>query len=241
VIVRASKRVLKALEYRWAKTSGGRFSAWLRRRGCRVGQGVEWHGLRDISIDTTRPSLIEIGDNVCFTRGCTILTHGYDWFVLRNLYDEVVASSGEVRIGNNVFLGVWTVILKGVTIGDNCIIGACSMVNSSIPPNSVVGGNPARVICTIDEYYAKRRDAYIEEAKAYARSIKENLGRDPVPGDFWEEFPLFMRGDETMAGVPVSRQLGRSYERYRERHEPHYASFAAFLEDARVNRVSGKP
>lgn len=237
MIFRSPRRILKALEYRWARTSGTRFTAWLRKRGCRVGEGVQWHGLRDISIDTTRPSLIDIGSNVCFTRGCTLLTHGYDWFVLRNLYDEVIASSGRVRIGNNVFLGTWTVILKGVTIGDNCIIGACSMVNKSIPRDSVAGGNPARVICSIEEYYAKRKGQYIEEAKAYARSIKENLGRDPVPGDFWEEFPLFMRGDETLGGVPVARQLGRSYESYRRGHRPHYTSFAAFLEDAGVSSL----
>ena len=112
-------RIRTALEYRWAKSSSSRFTQWLRRKGCKVGEGVHWHGLRDISIDTTRPSLIEIGDDVCFTRGCTILTHGADWHVLRNVFGEVICSSGKVKIGHNVFVGVQTVILKGVTIGDN--------------------------------------------------------------------------------------------------------------------------
>ncbi len=232
VMLRLVKKTRCAIEHRWAKSSGERFTRWLRKKGCKVGEGVQWHGLRDISIDTTRPSLIEIGDNVCFTRGCTILTHGYDWFVLRNLYHEILCSSGKVRIGSNVFLGTWVVIVKGVTIGDNCIIGACSLVNKDVPSNSVAAGNPVKIVCSIEEYYQKRKKAYVEEAKAYARSIRENLGRDPVPADFWEEFPLFVKAGEMLEGVPVRRQLGPSYESYRRSHQPVYESLKAFLRDA---------
>lgn len=234
-----AKKVRDAIEYRLAKSSSDRFTRWLRRKGCKVGQAVQWHGLRDISIDTTRPSLVEIGNNVCFTRGCTILTHGYEWFVLRNLYSEVLCSSGRVRIGNNVFLGTWTVVLKGVTIGDNCIIGACSLVNNDVPSGSVAAGNPIKVICSIEEYYERRKRMYIEEAKAYARSILENLRRDPVPADFWEEFPLFMKAGETLEEVPVRRQLGPSYENYRQSHRPVYESFGAFLRDAGIEKRRG--
>jgi hypothetical protein len=94
MIVRLYKKIKNALEYRWAKSNGTRYTNWLRKKGCKVGDGVQWYGLKDISIDVTRPSLIEIGNNVCFTRGNTILTHGFDWFVLRNLYNEIIASSG---------------------------------------------------------------------------------------------------------------------------------------------------
>jgi len=225
---------VKSLQYRWAKRDSQRFVRWLRRRGCRVGEGVEFHGLQHISIDTTRPSLVEIGNNVVFTRGCVLLTHGYDWFVLRNLRGKVLCSSGRVRIGDNVFLGVNCVVLQGVTIGDNVILGAGSVVTRDIPSNSVAVGNPARVLCSIEEYCAKRETEYVEEAKEYARSIKENLRRDPVPADFWEEFPLFLKADETPEGVPVKRQLGCSYEEYRRTHRPRYESFTAFLEDAGV-------
>lgn len=212
--------------------SSKRFVNWLRQRGCKVGTGVEFHGLRDISIDTTRPSLVEIGNNVVFTRGCTILTHGYDWFVLKNLYDEVLASSGKVVIGNNVFLGLRTIILKGVTIGDNTIIGSGSVVTKNIPANSVAVGNPARVVCSIEDYFAKRKTEYVAEALAYARSIRENLNRDPVPADFWEEFPIFMQKEEVFEDIPVKRQLGKSYEHFRENHEPVYATFDEFIKSA---------
>jgi acetyltransferase-like isoleucine patch superfamily enzyme len=51
-----------------------------------------------------------------------------------------------VKIGNNVWLGVNSIVLKGVTIGDNSVIGAGSIVTSEIPPNAVAAGNPCRVI-----------------------------------------------------------------------------------------------
>ncbi len=225
-------RVVRAVDSRWARTSSERYARWLRRKGCAVGERVRFHGLRDISIDTTRPSLIDIGNDVCFTRGCTILTHGFDWFVLRNLYDEVIASSGAVKIGNNVFIGVGVVILKGVTIGDNCIIGAGAIVTSDIPSNSVAVGNPARPICSVEAYYRRRKDAYINEAKSYARSIREKTGCRPEPADFWEEFPLFSKGDEEIDGVPLRRQLGASYEHYVRHHQPEYESFEEFIRDA---------
>jgi acetyltransferase-like isoleucine patch superfamily enzyme len=232
------KKIINALKYHWAKSSEQRFTRWLRKKGCKIGEGVRWYGVRDIHVDTTRPSLIEIGNNVSFTRGCTIITHGADWHVLRNMYGEVIASSGRVMIGDNVFFGTCAVVLKGVRIGDNCIIGACSVVTKNIPSGSVAIGNPARVICTIEEYYHKRKRLYIDEAKMYARSIKENLGRNPVPADFWEEFPLFLKGGESIEGckVSVQYQLGSHYEKYRNFHQPPYENLEEFLRDAGVMR-----
>jgi maltose O-acetyltransferase len=55
-----------------------------------------------------------------------------------------------VTIGNNVWLGSRAMILKGVTIGDNSVVAAMSVVNQSIPDNCVAAGNPARVIRTIE-------------------------------------------------------------------------------------------
>ncbi|MBN2810098.1 MAG: acyltransferase [Deltaproteobacteria bacterium] len=220
------------IERRWAKTSSARFNAWLRKKGCTVGQGVRWFGLNNIFVDVTRPSLLEIGDNVCITSGCVILTHGYDWFVLKNLYHELLASSGGVCIKNNVFVGTGSVILKGVTIGDNCIIGACSLVNHDIPSDSVFAGNPAKFICTIEDYYNKRKQLYVDEARAYARSIKKNLHRRPRIDDFWEEFPLFLNRDQRLAGNMMEKQLGEAYAHYKNQHTPLYDGFDSFLKDA---------
>ena len=74
-----------------------------------------------------------------------ILTHGYDWSVLKGIYGEVYGSAGKVTIGSNCFIGMNALIMKGATIGDNCVIGSGSIVTGTIPPNSVAVGNPAYV------------------------------------------------------------------------------------------------
>ena len=52
-------------------------------------------------------------------------------------------------------------IMPGVTIGMNSIVGACSVVTKSIPPNTVVAGNPAKVICSFDSYMLKNKETMI--------------------------------------------------------------------------------
>ena len=83
---------------------------------------------RNVFIDPTRPWLISLGRDVQITSGVKILTHGYDWSVIKGTTGEVLGSAGKVTIGNNCFIGMNTVILKGTTIGDNVIIGAGSLV-----------------------------------------------------------------------------------------------------------------
>ena len=65
---------------------------------------------------------------------------------------------GEIRIGNNVFIGSGTRILYDVTIGDNVIIGAGSLVNKDIPDGSVAAGVPCRVIGKFENYMKRWRD-----------------------------------------------------------------------------------
>jgi acetyltransferase-like isoleucine patch superfamily enzyme len=55
-------------------------------------------------------------------------------------------SKGDTIIGNDVWIGNGSMILSGVTIGDGCVIGARSLVTKNIPPYSIVGGNPAKII-----------------------------------------------------------------------------------------------
>lgn len=103
-------------------------------------------------IDPSCPYLIEIGDNVTLARGVTILAHdaSLKWHL-------GVVKLGNISIGNNVFVGANSTILCGVTIGDNCIIGAGSLVSHDCKENSVYAGNPARLICTLEEYLEKHK------------------------------------------------------------------------------------
>ncbi len=104
-------------------------------------------------IDTSRPYLLKIGDNCVFTRGTIILTHDYSHTVLRKKFGENIGDALPVTIGNNVFVGMNSIILMGTEIGNNCIVGAGSVVKGKFPDDVVIAGNPARVLCSIQELY----------------------------------------------------------------------------------------
>lgn len=130
-------------------------------------------------IDETRPWLLKIGDNVRITHGVQILTHDYSKSVLQTRYGENIGEGGETVIGNNVFIGMNSVILMGAHIGNNVIVGAGSVVHGAIPDDVVVAGNPARVICTLEEHLQKRRSRTVDEALLVARSYIDHYGKNP--------------------------------------------------------------
>lgn len=66
-----------------------------------------------------------------------------------------IITVGIVKIGNNVFIGADSIVLCNTRIGDNVIIGAGSVVTKDVPSNSVYAGNPARYICSFEEYKNK--------------------------------------------------------------------------------------
>ena len=105
-----------------------------------------------VSIDPSHYWHIKIGDNVTLARNVQILAH--DASTKSHLgYTRI----GKVSIGNTVFVGAGSIILPGVSIGDNSIIGAGSLVTTDVPPNTIVAGNPARFLCTIDEFLTKHK------------------------------------------------------------------------------------
>jgi len=229
-------KIVKHLKIRWAQTSSDRYVDYLRKNNIKIGHNAHFVDPRTMHIDLTRPSLIEIGDNVFFTSWCSILTHDFTTRVFCNLYDDLLPSAGKVIIGNNVYFNQRCTVLKNVTIGDNCILGYASTITKDIPANSVAVGTPAKVICTVEEYYKKRREKFIEEAFIYARSIKERYGRMPVIEDFWEEFPLFINGNETdkYPMINYKKQLGNALKNWKQNHKAPFKSFEEFLKAAGI-------
>jgi acetyltransferase-like isoleucine patch superfamily enzyme len=91
-----------------------------------------------------------IGNDSTITSGVKILTHDASPRIA-----GLMPFLEKTKIGSNVFIGINSIILSGVTIKNNVIIGSGSVVTKDIPPNVVVAGNPARIIKTLDEYREK--------------------------------------------------------------------------------------
>lgn len=108
---------------------------------------------KDCSIATryfgSEPYLIEIGDNVQITNNVKFFCHGAAW-VFRKKYPQF-DFFGKIKIGNNVYIGNNALVMAGVTIGDNVIIAAGSVITKSIEDNSIVGGNPAKTLGSVDD------------------------------------------------------------------------------------------
>lgn len=231
------KRVLHILHELWVRRNPQAFVKYLRNCGIEIGEGTFFQDPRYTEVDTTRPSLIKIGKNCFFNRHVEFHTHDWASHVFLNMGLDMVNTSGPITIGDNVAFGRHVTILKDVTIGDNCFIGGNSLINKSIPANSVAVGIPAKVIMTIDELYQRRISVSEQSAFEYARSIAERFHRLPTPGEFREEFPLFVSGNEVnnYPEIPFRRQLGPSYDRYIKSHIAKYDSFHSFLKAAGID------
>jgi acetyltransferase-like isoleucine patch superfamily enzyme len=86
-------------------------------------------------LDKTNPKGIHIGKATLVTGGAIILSHDYT----RGL-------NADTRIGNNCFIGVNAIIMPGVTVYDNAIVGSGAVVTKDVPSNCIVAGNPAKVL-----------------------------------------------------------------------------------------------
>lgn len=168
---------------------------YYRSLGIRIGHGTVAFS-NNIIIDTQRPWMIEIGEYCKITEGVIILQHDYSRSVLRRVYGEIVGESKKTKIGNNVFIGINSIILMGAQIGDNVIVGAGSVVSGEIPSNVVIAGNPAKVIKSLDEHYRIRKEKYILEAKETAIEFRKTYGRNPSVGEMNQFWPIFLPRDK---------------------------------------------
>jgi acetyltransferase-like isoleucine patch superfamily enzyme len=100
------------------------------------------------------PAYVRIGNNVGFST-CTIIGHGGEVGVLNVAYNKKLESVGKVDIRDNSFIGYNALVMPNVTIGPNSIVAAGAVVTRDVAPGVIVGGVPAKVIGTTDEYVAK--------------------------------------------------------------------------------------
>ena len=160
-----------------------------------MGKGLFFFDPPRTIVDVQRPWMLSIGEYCKVTQNVTILAHDYSRSVLRRKYGEIIGEAKVTFIGDNVFLGAGSTVCMGAKIGNNVIIGAGSVVIGEIPDDVVVAGTPARVICTLDEYYERRKARTVSEAILYAKRFYNKYNRYPNEremGPFWQ---LFMPRD----------------------------------------------
>jgi acetyltransferase-like isoleucine patch superfamily enzyme len=144
----------------WIRTQVyfGLKAPWVKRHGMvRIPWGVDlWSPHKDIELGDRvqfAPGCIvhcdaKIGSSVLFARNVALVGRDDHTFndVGTTIWDSPRGDSGKVVIGNDVWLGHGAIVLSGVTIGSGSVIAAGSVVVADVPPCSIVGGNPAKVI-----------------------------------------------------------------------------------------------
>ncbi|RXZ02747.1 acetyltransferase [Fictibacillus sp. S7] len=120
----------------------------LKERGLKYGKNFN---LYHTEIDFSFCYLVEIGDDVTITHS-TILAHDASTKMMLGK-----SRIGKIKIGNRVFIGWGSIVLPNVTIGDDVIVAAGSVVSKDIPSNSVVAGVPAKIIGFTSDYIEKNK------------------------------------------------------------------------------------
>ena len=179
----------------------------LRAMGVEIGQGTVAFAPTMTFLDVSRPWLLTIGEHVQITKGVTVLTHGYDWSVLKGVYGEILGSAGKVTIGNNVFLGM----------------------------NCTAAGNPCRVIMSLEEYRQKRQQAQLSEARELVTAYRQRYGKEPDEQALSEFFWLFTKDASNLPKCWQEKmELVGNFQdsaKAMESRNPPYGSMEDFLRD----------
>lgn len=231
------KEVLKKIAY-GKRYSSETYIDYLRKIGVKIGEDCTIYVPSKTLIDEQYPWMITIGNHVRITEGVKILTHDYSWSVLK-MYKKssesegaILGASGEVEIGNNVFVGMNTIITRNVHIGDDVIIGAGSVVTKDCLSGGVYAGVPARRIMSVSEFYNKRKKEQLKEAKTLAVKYYERFGVMPAEDVFKEYFMLFCDSNNITPTFQKQLELCENCQeslKYMKKKERIFNDFQEFL------------
>jgi maltose O-acetyltransferase len=150
------------LYYAFLALKKRRYIKLLMNRGLNVGKNV-WF-VDTFFLDPSHCYLISIGDNSTICPNVRMIAHDASTKKLLGY-----TKFGKIDIRENSFIGDSTVILPNVTIGPNSIVGAGSVVTKSIPANTVAAGNPAKPICSLEEYLVKIKRRVSDGKKIFSK------------------------------------------------------------------------
>lgn len=163
------KSLIQRILYR---IRGDHTTEQLIKMGLKVGKN--FYRLVGVIIDPAHCWLIEIGDDVTLAPRVHILAHDAS-----TVHYLGYAKIGRVVIGDRVFIGAESVILPNVRIGDDVIVGANSIVTHDLEGGFVYAGNPARKICSIEEFIQKNKER-METSPCYgeAYTTRKNVDEE---------------------------------------------------------------
>ena len=132
------------------------------------------------------PKLVKLHNNISIATNVRFITHDRIDIILTGMFEKKYSKKyGCIEVMDNVFIGADTVILPGVKIGPNAVVGAGSVVTKDVPPGQIVGGNPARQIGDFD---------------ALIRKCKKKRKNTADPDKLWEQFEKMHQNAELESG-----------------------------------------
>lgn len=139
--------------------------------GVKVGDNCRFYSTNFSS----EPYLIEIGNHVTIAAGVNFITHDGAVWVMRGLDEKHKEKDifGQIKIGNNVFIGVNAIILPGIEIGDNTVIAAGAVVSRSFKGNEIIAGVPAKSVRSLEEYIMLNEKKFVE-SKSFSSNAKKD-------------------------------------------------------------------
>ena len=145
------------------------------KKGMEVGKGVSLVSPTSTYLGL-EPYLVTLGNYVRISGGVCFCTHDGGTWAFRNQEKYLgVGKFGRISIGDYTFIGMRAIIMPGVTIGKHCVIGACSLVTKDVPDGHVVAGNPAKIICTTEEYARRCKESMPKGMLEDKSKLKEKL------------------------------------------------------------------
>ena len=169
-------KILRSIKAKLANRSFASKNKYLRENGCQIGENTRL--LCYLVNLVSEPYMVKIGKDCLISHNVNFFTHDGGVKVLNSLdyfKGESMDKVGFITVGDNCFIGNGAKIMPGVTIGDNVIVGTGAIVTKDVPSNCIVAGVPAKVICTIDEYYQKNKDSFVPTGRMSPAEKKQYI------------------------------------------------------------------